>query len=51
MNVALEIIRRDDVDGIHFDFMRYPGESFPDQTTHDERRRHISRQSAKGKHR
>ena len=35
MNVALDIVRRYDVDGIHFDFIRYPGESFPDQISHE----------------
>ncbi|MEK9136475.1 MAG: family 10 glycosylhydrolase, partial [Bacteroidota bacterium] len=33
VRVALEIVRRYDVDGINFDFIRYPGKNFPDAET------------------
>jgi uncharacterized lipoprotein YddW (UPF0748 family) len=31
--VVMDIVRHYDVDGIHFDFMRYPGKQFPDDAT------------------
>jgi uncharacterized lipoprotein YddW (UPF0748 family) len=34
LRVALELVRRYDVDGINFDFIRYPGEDFPDRETY-----------------
>lgn len=34
LNVALDLIRNYDVDGIHFDFIRYPGSNFPDELTY-----------------
>ena len=37
LSVALELIRRYNVDGINFDFIRYPGKNFPDNDTY---RRH-----------
>lgn len=30
LNVALDLIRHYDLDGINFDFIRYPGQDFPD---------------------
>jgi len=30
LNVALELVRNYDLDGINFDFIRYPGRDFPD---------------------
>ena len=30
LNVALDLIRNYDLDGINFDFIRYPGREFPD---------------------
>ncbi len=30
LNVALELVRNYDLDGINFDFIRYPGREFPD---------------------
>jgi uncharacterized lipoprotein YddW (UPF0748 family) len=33
LNTALEIVRTYDVDGFQFDFIRYPGTSFPDDAT------------------
>ena len=32
--VMMDIVRRYDVDGIHFDFMRYPGKQFPDDAAY-----------------
>jgi uncharacterized lipoprotein YddW (UPF0748 family) len=37
LRVALELTRRYAIDGIHFDFVRYPGRDFPDAETY---RRH-----------
>lgn len=37
VRVALELVRNYDIDGIHFDFIRYPGKDFPDDATY---RRH-----------
>lgn len=34
LRVALELVRRYDVDGINFDFIRYPGRNFPDDETY-----------------
>lgn len=34
MDVALDLIRKYNVDGIHFDFIRYPGSGFPDNETY-----------------
>jgi uncharacterized lipoprotein YddW (UPF0748 family) len=34
VRVALEIVRRYDIDGINFDFIRYPGNIFPDAETY-----------------
>jgi hypothetical protein len=34
VRVALELVRRYDVDGINFDFIRYPGRDFPDNETY-----------------
>jgi uncharacterized lipoprotein YddW (UPF0748 family) len=34
VNVALEIVRRYDIDGINFDFIRYPGRTFSDDDTY-----------------
>jgi uncharacterized lipoprotein YddW (UPF0748 family) len=34
LEVAMDIVRRYDVDGIQFDFLRYPGASYPDETTY-----------------
>ncbi|MBM2846535.1 MAG: hypothetical protein HW407_1847, partial [Bacteroidetes bacterium] len=34
VRVALELVRRYDVDGINFDFIRYPGKDFPDRDTY-----------------
>lgn len=34
VRVALDLVRRYDVDGINFDFIRYPGKDFPDQETY-----------------
>jgi uncharacterized lipoprotein YddW (UPF0748 family) len=31
LNIALDLIRNYDLDGINFDFIRYPGRNFPDQ--------------------
>jgi uncharacterized lipoprotein YddW (UPF0748 family) len=33
VNVALDLIRKYDLDGINFDFIRYPGGDFPDAET------------------
>jgi len=33
VRVALEIVRKYDVDGLMFDFLRYPGREFPDEDT------------------
>jgi hypothetical protein len=33
INVAMDIVRNYDIDGIHFDFLRYPGGDFPDGAT------------------
>lgn len=33
LNVALELARTYDIDGMHFDFIRYPGKNFPDDKT------------------
>ncbi len=32
--VAMDIVRRYDIDGIHFDFLRYPDKPFPDDKTY-----------------
>jgi uncharacterized lipoprotein YddW (UPF0748 family) len=34
VRVAMELVRRYEIDGIHFDFIRYPGKVFPDGTSH-----------------
>lgn len=34
LRVALELVRRYDLDGINFDFIRYPGKNFPDDETY-----------------
>jgi uncharacterized lipoprotein YddW (UPF0748 family) len=34
VRVALDVVSHYDVDGIHFDFIRYPGRSFPDDETY-----------------
>jgi len=34
VDVALDLVRKYDIDGVHFDFIRYPGDQFPDQTTY-----------------
>jgi uncharacterized lipoprotein YddW (UPF0748 family) len=34
VNVALDLIRNYDLDGINFDFIRYPGHNFPDSATY-----------------
>jgi len=34
VNVAMDIVRNYDVDGIHFDFIRYPGPDYPDNATY-----------------
>jgi len=34
VNVALELVRTYDIDGINFDFMRYPGRDFADAETY-----------------
>lgn len=31
LRVAMDIVRRYDIDGIHFDYMRYSGRSYPDE--------------------
>ena len=33
LDVALDIVRQYDIDGIQFDYMRYPGSAFPDAET------------------
>jgi uncharacterized lipoprotein YddW (UPF0748 family) len=33
-NVAMDLIRNYEVDGINFDFIRYPGKAFPDDRTY-----------------
>ena len=33
LRVALDLLRRYDIDGMHFDFIRYPGKDFPDDDT------------------
>ena len=33
VNVALDLVRNYDIDGIHFDFIRYPGGDLPDAST------------------
>jgi uncharacterized lipoprotein YddW (UPF0748 family) len=33
LNVALDLVRKYEIDGIHFDFIRYPGRDFPDAET------------------
>jgi uncharacterized lipoprotein YddW (UPF0748 family) len=32
--IALDIVRRYDIDGINFDYARYPGRDFPDENTY-----------------
>ncbi len=32
LNVGMDIVRQYDIDGFHFDFMRYPGKSFGDES-------------------
>ncbi len=34
LRVSLELVRRYDLDGINFDFIRYPGKNFPDDETY-----------------
>ena len=34
MNVAMDIVRKYAIDGFQFDFIRYPGKSFPDESTY-----------------
>lgn len=34
LRVALDLLRRYDIDGIHFDFIRYPGRDFADDDTY-----------------
>jgi uncharacterized lipoprotein YddW (UPF0748 family) len=34
LRVALELVQRYDIDGIHFDFIRYPGRDFNDRETY-----------------
>lgn len=34
INVVMELVRRYDIDGIHFDFIRYPDPDFPDSDTY-----------------
>lgn len=34
IKVVMDIVRRYDVDGVHFDFIRYPGPYFPDEITY-----------------
>jgi uncharacterized lipoprotein YddW (UPF0748 family) len=34
VSVAMDIVRRYDIDGIHFDFLRYPDKPFPDEKTY-----------------
>lgn len=34
VNVAMDLIRNYDIDGIHFDFIRYPGWDYPDAATY-----------------
>ncbi len=35
VKLALDLVRSYDIDGIHFDFIRYPGPNFPDEQTHE----------------
>ncbi len=35
LNLAMELIRNYDIDGIHFDFARYPGTDFQDNQTYE----------------
>ncbi len=34
INVVMELVRNYDIDGIHFDFIRYPNPDFPDDDTY-----------------
>lgn len=34
INVAMDLISKYDIDGIHFDFIRYPGSNYPDDDTY-----------------
>lgn len=34
LKIAMDIVRRYDVDGIHFDYLRYPAKPFPDERTY-----------------
>jgi uncharacterized lipoprotein YddW (UPF0748 family) len=34
INVVMELVRNYDIDGIHFDFIRYPNPDFPDSDTY-----------------
>ncbi len=34
VNVAMDLIRKYDIDGIQFDFIRYPGKNIPDEGTY-----------------
>jgi uncharacterized lipoprotein YddW (UPF0748 family) len=34
INICMEIIRNYDIDGFHFDFIRYPGKPFPDDAAY-----------------
>lgn len=34
INVAMDIVHKYDIDGLHFDFMRYPEKGFPDEDTY-----------------
>lgn len=33
VRVAMDLVRKYDIDGIHFDYIRYPGKDFPDDGT------------------
>lgn len=34
VNVAVDLVRNYDIDGIQFDYIRYPGREFPDESTY-----------------
>ncbi|MDI6803081.1 MAG: family 10 glycosylhydrolase [Bacteroidota bacterium] len=34
INVAMDLVRNYSIDGIHFDFIRYPGSNYPDEDTY-----------------
>jgi len=42
-NVVLDLVRNYDLDGINFDFMRYPGRDFPDGETYKKHGRGMDR--------